>query len=176
MSYMWVFSCGQVGSPICKAAVSLTGIRCYGFVFHTLMQMCKWYLIYLYNRKVNGASPSIKTAVLCLGCKDKFIHRKQDNIQNIKKAETPESSSLWKPSYSCGHVCELGFGGWGVGRMCCELNVTSCSTWAWGSFHGRGSRVHPALITILLENTITWMFLDFFQTGLLVMVIDLCPC
>ena len=64
----------------------------------------------LYNRKVNGASPSIKTAVLCLGCKDKFIHRKQDNIQNIKKAETPESSSLWKPSYSCGHVCELGLG------------------------------------------------------------------
>ena len=41
MSYMWVFSYGQVGSPICKAAVSLTGIRCYGFVFHMLMQMCK---------------------------------------------------------------------------------------------------------------------------------------
>lgn len=61
--------------------------------------------------------------------------------------------------------------------MCCELDVTSCSTqWAWGLFHGRDSRVHPTLVTVLVENIITWMFLDFFQTGLLVMVIGLCPC
>lgn len=43
---------------ICKADVSLLSVklRCYGFVFHMLIETLQRYLIHLYNRKVNEVS------------------------------------------------------------------------------------------------------------------------
>ena len=60
----------------------MSKLRCFGFVFHMLIETLKRYLIHLYSRRVNEVSPpTVKIAVLCLGCKDEFIEREKEDVK-----------------------------------------------------------------------------------------------
>ena len=45
-------------------------------------------------------------------------------MEGCKESRNPRNGTIWKPTYSCGCVRELGWGGrggGGVGKMCWEL-------------------------------------------------------
>lgn len=42
-------------------------------------------------------------------------------MKGYKESKNPRNGTIWKPSYSCGCVCELGWLGVGEVKMCWEL-------------------------------------------------------